>query len=117
VNPTASRVEEALAELVALPTDELISMDRVAAILGYPPAPNVLETHVAPRGCRLLRKIPRLSGEAVKNVMDHFGDLQAVLSAPMDELAAVDRVGSSRARDIKDGLERLRDLDLLERYA
>ena len=53
----------------------------------------------------------------MKNVMDHFGDLQAVLSAPMDELAAVDRVGSSRARDIKDGLERLRDLDLLERYA
>jgi len=117
VNPTSSRAEAALAELRALPTDELISLDRIAGILGYPPAPNVLETHVTPRGCRLLRKIPRLSGEAVSNVMDHFSDLQAVLSAPMDELAAVDKVGPGRARDIKDGLERLRDLDLLERYA
>lgn len=116
IDPTPKRVETAVVELAALPTDELISMERIAGILGYPPAPNMLETHVRPRGCRMLRKIPRLSGQAVRNVMEHFGDLQGILEAPVDELAAVEMVGPSRARDIKEGLDRLRDLDLLERY-
>lgn len=116
VDPSLSRVEKALAELMTLPADELISMELIAGILGYPADPNILETHVRPRGCRLLRKIPRLSPEAVRNVVGRFGTLQAILEAPIDELAAVEKVGAPRARDVREGLDRLRYLDLLERY-
>ena len=116
VEPTAARMEQALAGLIALPADELISMDRIAQILGYAPDENVLETHVRPRGYRMLHKIPRLSGEAIQNIMERFGTLQSILDAPVEELAAVAKVGPSRARDIKEGLNRLRDADLLERY-
>ena len=116
VEPTSARMEAALAGLIALPADELISMDRIAQILGYAPDENVLETHVRPRGYRMLHKIPRLSGEAIQGIMERFGTLQSILDAPVEELAAVGKVGASRARDIKEGLNRLRDADLLERY-
>jgi diadenylate cyclase len=116
VDYTPARAETALAELISLPTDEIISMDRVAAILGYSPDATVLETHVQPRGCRLLRRIPRLSSEAIQNVMERYGSLQAIMEAPVEELATVDKVGLARAVTIKEGLNRLREVDVLERY-
>jgi diadenylate cyclase len=64
----------------------------------------------------MLRKIPRLGEPAIDAVVAHFRDLQATLDATVEELAAVDGVGLSRARDIKEGLVRLRELNLLERY-
>ncbi len=46
-----------------------------------------------PRGYRMLRKIPRLSEQVVQAVVSHFGDLQAIIDAPVEELAAVEGVG------------------------
>jgi diadenylate cyclase len=116
VDPAPTCMESALAELKSLPSDARVSMDHIAGILGYAPDENLLETRVRPRGYRVLRKIPRLSGEAVHNVMAQFGTLRAILDAPVEELAAVDKVGPARAPDIKEGLNRLRDFDLTERY-
>jgi diadenylate cyclase len=115
-DPTPDRVEAVRKAVMALPSDELISMSSIGGILGYPPEVNFLETQLRPRGCRMLRKIPRLSDQAVGNVIDRFGTLSAIMDAPVEELAAVDGVGESRARDVKEGLARLRELDLLERY-
>jgi diadenylate cyclase len=116
VEPTPARLEEALEALIALPSDALISMGSISTILGYAPDAKVLETHVRPRGYRMLRKIPRLGSQAITNVMNRFGTLRAIMDAPAEELAAIEGVGVSRARDIKEGLARLHDLDLLERY-
>ena len=113
---TPARSEAMLAQLASLPAEDLISMDYLAAILGYPPDANVLETHVSPRGCRLLRKIPRLSVEAIQNLTARFGTLQAIMEAPLEELAAVDKVGPVRAREIEEGLTRVREVDLPERF-
>jgi diadenylate cyclase len=115
-DPTPERLEKAREALIALPSGELISMDSIGGILGYALEVNVLETHVRPRGYRMLRKIPRLGNQAIANVMARFGSLQAIFDAPVEELAAVEGVGATRARDIKEGLARLRDIDLLERY-
>jgi diadenylate cyclase len=114
-DPTPQRLEAAREALIAMPSDELISLDSVGMILGYAPSENVLETHVHPRGLRMLQKIPRLSQEAANSVLKRFDELQAILKAPVDELAALEGVGPSRARDIKEGLLRLRDFDLTER--
>lgn len=116
VDYSPTRAQTALAELIELPPDELISLDQIAVILGYPLDANVLETHVHPRGCRMLRRIPRLSAEAIQNVMDRYGDLQAIMEASVEELAAVERVGQARAISIKDGLNRLREVDIMERF-
>jgi diadenylate cyclase len=114
-DPTPERLEAATEALMAMPSDELISLDSIGMILGYAPSENVLETHVRPRGLRMLQKIPRLNNEAASLVLKRFGDLQAILKAPAGDLAVLDGVGPSRARDIKEGLLRLRDFDLTER--
>jgi len=114
-DPTPARLERARAALVALPSEELISMASIGAILGFPADAAALDGHVSPRGYRLLRKIPRLGPEAIGALVDKFGSLQAIVEAPVGELASIGEVGLSRAREIKYGLIRLRELDVVER--
>ncbi len=115
-DPTPARLEAARKALVALPSDEFISAGSIGQILGYSPDADALETHLHPRGYRMLLKIPRLGSRAIESVMARFGTLQAILATPVEDLAAVDGVGMARARDIKEGLIRLRELDRVERY-
>jgi diadenylate cyclase len=115
-DPTPARLEEAQRALAELPPDALVLMTNIGRILGYDPDVNVLETHVRPLGYRVLRKMPRLSSEAVQGIVRRFGGLQAVIEAPVEELAAIDGVGSSRAWDIKERLTSLRGLDVSARY-
>ena len=75
----------------------------------------VLDKQVRPRGFRLLHKIPRLSDWVIDAVVSHFGDLNHLIESPLDELAAVPGVGFPRAREIKDGLNRIYETTLLER--
>jgi diadenylate cyclase len=114
-DPTPARLEAAREALVELPSEALISVEAVAHILGYASDADALEEHVHARGYRALRKVPRLSAQLVSDVIERFGTLQAVLDAPVDELAALQGVGASRAREIKDCLARLRERSLLER--
>ena len=115
-DPTPERVDEVGRAITALPSEELISMNRIGELLGYTPEPNFLEQHVHPRGYRLLQRIPRLSDEAVTSVINHFDSLKALLDASVEELAAVEGVGGHRATDVKEGLKRLREFELRERY-
>ena len=114
-DPTPGRVETAREALIALSSDELISLESIGMILGYPRSENVLETHVRPRGLRMLQRIPRVSKEAVDSVLKRYKTLQSVIDAPVEELGALPGLGPERAHEIKEGLLRLRDFDLMER--
>ncbi|CAB4538988.1 unannotated protein [freshwater metagenome] len=48
--------------------------------------------------------------------MEHFGSLQKMLGASIDDLQAVEGVGENRARTVREGLSRLADSSILERY-
>ncbi len=98
-----------------MPQDELIALESVALILGYAPSENVLETHVRPRGLRMLQKIPRVNQEAVSAVLSHFDHLRDIVGAKVEDLASLKGVGLERARCINEGLQRLRDFELTER--
>ncbi len=115
-NPTPARLNEARDALGSLRSEELLSLSRLGEVLGYEPVINALEKHVSPRGYRMLRKIPRLSGGIIEALVKRFGRLQMILDASVEDLAAVEGVGPARAEDIKEGLVRLRELNLLERY-
>jgi diadenylate cyclase len=115
-DPSPARLEIAREALIALPSDELISLESIGTILGYAPHDNVLETYVHPRGVRMLQKVPRVSQEAMDAVVKKCGGLAAIFKAPVEELAKLEGVGPSRARDIKEGLLRLRDIELPERW-
>ncbi|HEY2331045.1 MAG TPA: DNA integrity scanning diadenylate cyclase DisA, partial [Acidimicrobiales bacterium] len=106
---------EALEALSELGTDDLLDLKAVASAL-HLPGTN-LEMGLTPRGYRLLGKVPRLSETVIGNVVDRFGTLQKILRASIEDLDEVDDVGEARARAIKDGLSRLAESSILERYS
>jgi diadenylate cyclase len=108
--------EEALEELDALSPTDLIDLVAVAKALGYPSSADALDAAVSPRGFRLLTKVPRLPGMVIDRLVEHFGSLQRLLGATVEDLQAVDGVGDARARGVREGLSRLAEASILERY-
>jgi diadenylate cyclase len=109
-------VEEVLGELNSLSGADLLDLISVAKAAGYPAAADSLEGAVSPRGYRLLAKVPRLPGAVIDRLVEHFGGLQRLLGATVDDLQAVDGVGDARARSVREGLSRLAESSILERY-
>ena len=77
---------------------------------------DALDAAVSPKGYRLLTKVPRLPGAIVDRLVDHFGSLQKLLAASLDDLMTVEGVGEQRARAVREGLSRLAESTILERY-
>ena len=76
-----------------------------------------LDAQVSPRGLRILSKIPRLPVVTARAVVERWGSLQGVLGATIEELEAVEGVGAQRARTLRDGLSRLAEISVVERYS
>jgi diadenylate cyclase len=108
--------DSVLAELAGATATDLLDISVLARVMGYPGGPDALETPVSPRGYRLLAKVPRLPRLVVDRLVDHFGSLQKLLAATIDDLQAVDGVGETRARSVREGLSRLAESSILERY-
>jgi diadenylate cyclase len=100
--------------LAALSTDDLIDPAEVAQALRLPTA--ALDAAVSPRGYRMLSKIPRLPDQITRNIVARFGNLQKIMRATIDDLDDVDGVGEMRAQAIKEGLARLAESAILDRY-
>ncbi len=109
-------VEQVLLELDTLSATDLLDLSAVAKALGYTTGPEALEMPVSPRGYRLLARVPRLPSLVVDRLVDHFGGLQKLLAAGIDDLQVVEGVGESRARTVREGLSRLAESSILERY-
>jgi diadenylate cyclase len=102
-SPQAVLAQEGLA---ALTYQELLEFERIAELLGYPRSINPLDHSVSPRGYRVLANIPRLPA----------GVIDAIVRASQRDLEAVQGVGTARARDIREGLRRLQEHNLVDRY-
>ncbi len=112
------RKDAKVLELIAQLSDsELLEPGKVAKAMGYSPAEQADERPVAARGYRLLSRIPRLPESIVHKLVDKFGTLDRLLDATLDDLNTVDGIGEARARSIKEGLARLAESSILERYA
>ncbi|MDG4773428.1 DNA integrity scanning diadenylate cyclase DisA [Solwaraspora sp. WMMD792] len=112
----ARTLDEALVELDLLTATELIDLVAVAKAIGYAASTEALDAAVSPRGFRLLAKVPRLPVSVVDRLVNHFGSLQRLLGATVEDLQAVDGVGDARARSVREGLSRLAEASILERY-
>ncbi len=111
----AERVGEALEALAQLPYQELLEFE-LLAVLGYPATTNPLDYAVAPRGYRLLTHIPRLPENVIQRLVGELGGLDGIVRASQRDLEAVDGVGTVRAREIREGLRRLQEHNLVDRY-
>jgi diadenylate cyclase len=107
---------DVLVELDALSAAELLDLSLIARGFGYASSADALDGAVSPRGFRLLAKVPRLPSMVMERLVDHFGGLQKLLAATVDDLQAVEGVGEARARSVREGLSRLAESSILERY-
>jgi diadenylate cyclase len=116
VTGPAAEATLALAALAALPYHALLEFERLGELLGFPGTVNPLDHAVAPRGYRVLSHIPRLPEPVITRVVTDFATLDAIVRASQRELEAVEGVGAVRAREIREGLRRLQEHNLVDRY-
>ncbi|EFQ83317.1 hypothetical protein HMPREF0063_11590 [Aeromicrobium marinum DSM 15272] len=109
--PTA----DVLSDLAAIASTDLVDLSTIARALRIG-SENSLDAPLSPRGYRLLAQVPRLPTSVVDRLIDHFGSLQKLLAASLDDLQAVEGVGDLRARGVREGLSRLAESSILERY-
>jgi len=106
---------DVMQELSQLDDDMLLDLTTVAGVLHLGHGINI-DSALQPRGFRLLHKIPRLPEIVSDHVVDRFSNLQKIMRAGLTDLIEVEGVGDARARAIKDGLSRLAETSILERY-
>jgi diadenylate cyclase len=106
----------ALEELAGVSYQELLEFGRLAEVLGYERGINPLDQAVVARGYRTLTHLPRLPEPLVRRVVSDLGSLDAVVRASQRELESVEGVGTVRAREIREGLRRLQEHNLVDRY-
>jgi diadenylate cyclase len=109
-------LEHAVHDLSGLDTDELLDLRKVTEVLCLPSGSRDLDRGLTPRGYRLLARVPRLPASVIDRIVEHFGSLPKIMRASIDELDVVDGVGEARAAAIKEGLNRLSEPALLDRY-
>jgi diadenylate cyclase len=116
IEDTEETFATALHEFVRLPHQDLLDFGRLAELLGYDRKLNTLDYPVSPRGFRILGRIPRLPKLVVQRIVTEFGGLEELLAATDGELETVDGVGEIRAKDIREGLRRQQEINLVDRY-
>ena len=99
-----------------LSTDDLLDVRRVSAALGLGPSSDP-DAPVEPRGYRLLHRLPRFPEALMDRIVEHFAGLQRIMRTSVAELEEVEGVGEARARSVKDGLARLAEASILDRYS
>ncbi len=105
-----------LDSLARMPHQDLLDFGMLAEILGYDRKLNTLDHPVSPRGYRVLGRIPRLPKLVVQGIVQEFGGLDEILAAGNGDLESVEGVGDVRAKDIREGLRRLQEINLVDRY-
>ena len=116
VDGDGPKAQLALEALHAVPYRQLLDFERLAELLGHPRDVNPLDYSVTPRGFRVLSHIPRLPEQVVRQVARDMSGLDSIVRASQRDLEAVAGVGSVRAREIREGLRRLQEHNLVDRY-
>lgn len=112
----AREAMHSLERLASLTYQDLLEPELLAEALGYPRSVNPLDHVVSPRGYRALSHIPRLPPAVIRRVVSGMDGLDAIARASLRELEAVEGVGAVRAREIREGLRRLQEHNLVDRY-
>ncbi|MCW2657130.1 MAG: integrity scanning protein DisA [Jatrophihabitans sp.] len=118
--PTGRRartIESILGDLSDLSAVDLLDLTQVARAMGLPSTPEGQDGAVSPRGYRLLARVPRIPATILDRVVDHFGGLQKLLAASVEDLQVVDGVGESRARAVREGISRLAEVSIIDRFS
>jgi diadenylate cyclase len=103
-------------QLHEVPYQALLVFEQLASLLGYSDSVDPVDHALTPRGYRVLSHIPRVPEAVVRRVVTDLDGLDAIVRASQRELESVSGVGTVRAREIKEGLRRLQEHNLVDRY-
>jgi len=106
----------ALEQLGRIDHQDLLDFGRLSELLGYDRKVNTIDHPVSPRGYRILGFIPRLPKLVVANIVASTGGLEELLAVGDAQLESIEGVGEMRAKEIREGLRRLQELNLVDRY-
>ncbi|TKV28896.1 DNA integrity scanning protein DisA [Arthrobacter sp. NamB2] len=109
-------VEERVATLQGFSSADLIDLGTIASVLGFNPSVDSLEAVIQPKGYRLLSGIKAVPPAVANRLVDHFDGLQNLMAANIEDLMAVDGIGEQRARTVREGLSRIAETSLLDRF-
>ncbi len=112
----SQRPEDQVATLQNLSSSDMVDLSKIAAVVGFQPGQDSLEAVVQPRGYRLLSNIKSVPPAVSNRLVDHFGGLQNLMAANIDDLMTVDGIGEQRARTVREGLSRIAETSLLDRF-
>lgn len=109
-------LEEQSATLQGFTSTELIDLGKIASVAGFQPSTDSLEAIVQPKGFRLLSSIKAVPPAVATRLVDHFDGLQNLMAANIADLMAVEGIGEQRARTVREGLSRIAETSLLDRF-
>lgn len=109
VNDDEKCIAEIKRHLQNWSSEDLLDMNLIAKTLGFTVANINPDTQVAPRGYRILRKIPRVPLPVISNLVEKFSSFQNIFNASIESLDDVEGIGEVRAKAIRNGLKRLRE--------
>lgn len=115
-NPETSNVDAAVAALQGIDQANLIDLSLIANIVGLASGNDSLDAIIQPRGYRLVSGLKAVPPAVAGRLVDHFGGLQNLMAATIDDLMMVDGIGELRARNVREGLSRIAEASLLDRF-
>ena len=108
--------DQGIEHLRTLSPDALMDLPKVVSALNLDEHSKELHVELAPKGYRMLHRLPQLSDTLIERLVVRFGSLPEILSASVAELESVEGIGAATARHVRDGLARLVEASIFERY-
>jgi diadenylate cyclase len=105
---------QGLEQLGRIDHQDLLDFGRLGELLGYDRKVNTIDYPVSPRGYRILGFIPRLPKLVVANIVAATGGLEELLAVGDAQLESIEGVGEQRAKEIREGLRRLQEINLVD---
>ncbi|MEQ6389869.1 DNA integrity scanning diadenylate cyclase DisA [Bacillaceae bacterium S4-13-58] len=89
--------------------------EQILRLLGFPKSTKLTDS-IRPRGYRMLRKIPRLPLPIIASLVREYGALNRIIKRQVEQLTKVEGIGEGRARQIKEGLDRIQEQLFVDRH-
>lgn len=109
-------IDAALARLRSFSSTDMIDLGKISTVLGFTPGTDSLDAVVHPKGYRLVATIKAVPRAVANRLVSNFGGLQRLMAANIEDLKDVEGIGEQRARTVREGLSRIAESSLLERF-
>lgn len=104
-----SNLEAVREEIKKKSLNDLLNTNIMVNLFGIAESISSTDMNLRCRGYRILSYISRLPSFIIENLVNHFGNLQNILKADIPQLDEVEGIGEIRAKNIKDGLRRIKE--------